>query len=463
MAGTTDDYHAPKLVRLGGKRGGFWYVYVTKPLHLRTRPNDKQVRRSTKTTDLKVAEKRLHRIAAEIYEEFGNPLRDEMEAISSFVIGADMRGTVTDKDVHDPVERRQWLQWMEDEATKVEMQPSDDDDGGDDAYVARVITQKIKPRLAALRAETYEDGTVPAGKTVSDALATYIDGRHWNRLKVKEQAKVYIGRFIELVGDIPLADLTKQHAYQFAEVLAHKEGYANKTVGTHLSCVNAMLKWCERRGWMTSQPFSGLDLRGYGAKSEKWKVFEKDMLMQLFALPLRDQERLLFSILITTGMRLDEAALLRWEDVKQQDGITFFDLRESIVKTDGSQRMVPVPDSLSLPPSGKGRIFNYRIDQDGKAQNAASRALMREVRRVTKDKKIVAHSMRGTLKTFLRDAGVSKEVNDFITGHSQGDVAGRYGEGPALPHRLKAVNSVDHPWLRVVPASCEDREAPQAA
>lgn len=462
MTGTTDDYHAPKLVRLPS-RGNVWYVVVTKPVSLRKRPNDKQARRSTKTTDFKEAQKRLHRIAGEIYAEFGNPLRDEMEAMSSFVIGADMRGTVTEKEVSDPVVRRQWLQWMEDQATEVEMRPVDEDDGGEDAYVARMITQKIKPRLASLRAETYQGLTAPEGKTVGDALAAYIDGRSWNRIKVKEQAKVYIGRFVELVGDIPLADLTKRHAYQFAEFLAHKEGYANKTVGTHLSCVTAMLKWCERRGWMASQPFSGLDLRGYGAKSEKWKIFEKDMLMHLFALPLQDQERLLFSILITTGMRLDEAALLRWEDVKQQDGITFFDLRESIVKTDGSQRMVPVPDSLSLPPTGKGRMFNYRLDKDGKAQNAASRALMREVRKVTQDKKIVAHSMRGTLKTFLRDAGVSKEVNDFITGHSQGDVAGRYGEGPALPFRLAAVNCVDHPWLRIVPAPYTGRRVPRAA
>lgn len=462
MAGTTDDYHAPKLVRLPS-RGNVWYVVITKPLHLRTRPNDKQVRRSTKTTDLKVAEKRLHRIAAEIYEEFGNPLKDEMEGMSSFVIGADMRGTVTEKEVHDPVERRQWLQWMENEATKVEMQPIDDDDGGDDAYVARVITQKIKPRLAALLAETYEDGNVPAGKTVSDALAAYIAGRDWNRVKVRQQAEVYIRRFVELVGDIRLADLTKHHAYRFAEILARDKGYAKKTVATHLSYVTAMLKWCEKRGWMASQPFSGLDLKGYGAKSVGWKIFEKDMLMQLFALPLRDQERLLFSILITTGMRLDEAALLTWEEVKQQDGITFFDLRDSIVKNDGSQRMVPVPDSLVLPARGQGRLFSYNIDKDGKAQNAASRVLMREIRKVTDNPKIVVHSMRGTLKTLLRDAGVSKELQDFITGHSQGDVAGRYGEGHSLSRRLEALNSVGHPWLKVAPSALDVVDVPQTA
>lgn len=453
MGSTTDDFHPPKLIQLRS-RGNVWYVVVTKPLALRKSPNDKQARKSTKTTDYKVAERRLHRIAAEIYSEFGNPMKDKLEEVSSFLTGADMRDTITEKQASDPIQRRQVIQWLLEEAAKVRMQPIDEENSdGEDAYVQRITTQQVEPMLKTLLADTYADNEGPVGKTVADALAAYIDGRGWNRVKVKEQAEVYIRRFVDFVGDVPLADLTKQHAYRFADILARDKGYSNKTVGTHLSYVTAMLKWCEKRGWMASQPFSGLDLKGYGAKSVKWKIFEKDMLMQLFSLPLRDQERLLFSILITTGMRLDEAALLTWEDVKQQDGITFFDLRESIVKTDGSQRMVPVPNSLVLPDRGEGRLFSYRKDKDGKAQNAASRALMREVRKVTKDKKIVAHSMRGTLKTLLRDVGVMKEVNDYITGHSSGDVAGKYGEGPSLPRRLEAVNSVDHPWLRLAQLS----------
>jgi hypothetical protein len=39
------------------------------------------------------------------------------------------------------------------------------------------------------------------------------------------------------------------------------------------------------------------------------------------------------------------------------------------------------------------------------------------IRKVTDDPKLVIHSLRGTLKDKLRDAGVQKETNDFITGH----------------------------------------------
>jgi len=42
----------------------------------------------------------------------------------------------------------------------------------------------------------------------------------------------------------------------------------------------------------------------------------------------------------------------------------------------------------------------------------------------------------------LRNLGVSKEVNDFITGHSSGDVAGKYGSGVSLQVRYEAVSRI---------------------
>lgn len=46
-----------------------------------------------------------------------------------------------------------------------------------------------------------------------------------------------------------------------------------------------------------------------------------------------------------------------------------------------------------------------------------------------------------------RKTNVSKELNDLITGHSSGDVAGKYGSGFSLQKRYEAMNSVEHPWL----------------
>jgi hypothetical protein len=101
-----------------------------------------------------------------------------------------------------------------------------------------------------------------------------------------------------------------------------------------------------------------------------------------------------------------------------------------------------------MPERGTGRLFNYRLDRDGKAQNATSRVVNRYIDRVTTDPRVVAHSLRGNLKDLLRNAGVSAELNNFITGHTQSNaVAGDYGDGHSMAVRLDALNKAQHPWL----------------
>ena len=68
-------------------------------------------------------------------------------------------------------------------------------------------------------------------------------------------------------------------------------------------------------------------------------------------------------------------------------------------------------------------MFNYRVDSEGKAENAASKKVMPSIKKVRTSPRQTAHNLRGTLKDLLRDAGVSKEDQDFITGHGQGDDA----------------------------------------
>lgn len=71
--GTT--FHPPSLIQIPSK-GNKWYVVVTKPDELRIYSKGKQVRRSTRTSDKKLAETRSVQIANEIYEEFQNEIDD---------------------------------------------------------------------------------------------------------------------------------------------------------------------------------------------------------------------------------------------------------------------------------------------------------------------------------------------------------------------------------------------------
>ncbi len=452
MAGTTDDFYPSTLVLLS--KSPNYHVLVTIPPQFRKSPKDKQIRLSTGTADLKKAQKLQHGITAKIYASFENPLKEELEDMASHIMGADMRGSIPKTDIEDKLRLRDTIRWLQQEVDKLRKQPVDPEDPDVEHSLAiRAAYTDYEPRLKALAAETYATKQAVEGVTIGDVIPAYLAGRSWDRLKTKSEAEKSIRRFVAIVGDVPLRELTKYHAYGYAEAL-DAESKANKTITTAISYVTALLKWCETKPLLglPSQPFINLQLKRYGVKTVGWKNFTKEQLMQLFALPMKAEDRLLFTILITTGMRLDEVALLTWDKVKVEDGITIFDIRDSVVKNGPSMRRIPIPAWVKMPERGTGRLFTYRLDKDGKAQNAASRILNRYIDKVTLDPKVVAHSLRGNLKDLLRNVGISEELHNFITGHNQSNaVAGDYGDGHSMAVRLDALNKAQHPWLQQRP------------
>ena len=70
------------------------------------------------------------------------------------------------------------------------------------------------------------------------------------------------------------------------------------------------------RHFLVANPLKGISLRGYGAKKRSWEALTENQLFALFAQDMPQSDRLLLSILMTTGMREDEAALLSWEQLK---------------------------------------------------------------------------------------------------------------------------------------------------
>ncbi len=173
--------------------------------------------------------------------------------------------------------------------------------------------------------------------------------------------------------------------------------------------------------------------------------------------------------MITTGCRLDEAALLCWDNIiEHEEGWHYIDLRTALVKNIGSQRLLPIPNCLwplfpqrghritveGISNSPDGRLFDYALDKDGKAARSSSQACKRQLEKLDDLKpRQVNHSLRGNLKDLLKDVGVTKELNNYITGHSQGDVAGdRYGFGHSIEVRYEALNKVHHPYIKQYPA-----------
>ena len=95
---------------------------------------------------------------------------------------------------------------------------------------------------------------------------------------------------------------------------------------------------------LTWQTCLGVTLNLIATAKQTYKPLETEELFALFQLDMEPQERLLLAILITTGMRLDEAALLTWERIVTRHGVSCFGLvGDARVKNEGSMRYVPVP------------------------------------------------------------------------------------------------------------------------
>jgi integrase len=295
---------------------------------------------------------------------------------------------------------------------------------------------------------------VDASENSIKSLAfSWAETRDWSRLKGKKAFQTHINTFTELMGNLDVKAINAVTIYDFAELMTDKNGSANATIINYVASISNVLNFAVRKGLVENNPAKGLDLRVYGRKAEKRKPFPEEKLAKLFELDLPDDIRMLWSILITTGMRLDEAALLSKSDIKVEKGIRHFDLTEALVKNAGSARKVPVPNVISdilddyIKGRAASRLFDFPMNADGKAQNAASKKSMRFIRKVTSDPALVTHSLRHTFKDMCRDAGIPEDLHDFITGHSGGDSASNYGEGHSLLIRYEALNKIRHTCL----------------
>ena len=105
------------------------------------------------------------------------------------------------------------------------------------------------------------------------------------------------------------------------------------------------------KSWITSNVLKGVKLEHYGEKKRSCEALTEEQLHALFKLLMPNSDRLLLSILITTGLRLDEAALLRWGQYKtDKNEIRHFDLATAaIVKTAYSKRLVACQTVLECP------------------------------------------------------------------------------------------------------------------
>jgi len=307
--------------------------------------------------------------------------------------------------------------------------------GGDRDKVAGLIERMKDLRLTDIAEVT--DATEAGLQEVSDPkLEDVIDAYLLSRPEKSRKAdRLQLNKWInDPLGSIPLKDVSQYDAYDFFNELG--EIYTKSSIGVLRAALSNVYKWAgtKRDLGITLNPFRGLDIKGIGKDGTPRRPFTEDELHKLFQLDMTDSQRDALTVLITTGMRSGELRQMRADTVKVRDGIKYMDLTVSGIQTKNiqSKRYVPLHDKV--------KDVSFPIKFSPVSLNAL-------VTKVTDDPMLTLHSLRHTFKDLCRDASVSKEIQDFVTGHGQGDVAGNYGIGPSITTRYNSIMAVKHSWL----------------
>jgi len=329
--------------------------------------------------------------------------------------------------------------------------PEDEDEKR--AILADTLEATANPGL--YRAVVQPDAPLP-GHTLEDARKLYLKeklngGNEAEHREASARVNRVFARVDEALGEragtCTIEDLKREDA---RKVRDHMLSCPRKGGGTlspasvrrELNILSAIVTFGIRefdlRGKATN-PFEGLEIRiGSGAPPENEEE-KRDPLppavIEAMRRKLKGEHGLIWRLLAGTGCRLAEVVGLRVEDVCLSGDVPFIRVtwhEGRRVKTGASLRVVPlVGDALEAAKEAlqwprKGNMVFERYARH-RGADAASRNLMKHLRKETQDCRHVVHSLRHNMKDALRLAGVEKVVQDLVLGHASGSVGERYG------------------------------------
>ncbi|HEV8441417.1 MAG TPA: site-specific integrase [Methylomirabilota bacterium] len=242
-----------------------------------------------------------------------------------------------------------------------------------------------------------------------------------------------------------------------------------------------MFRYGVSQGLLDVNPFDGLTriARGDTAAVQRRLPYDGSDLTAIFGSEkfgsLTGVKRWLPLIALYSGCRVEEGGGLRVKDVRHEDGsasgssrsacvpgVHYFDFvptTERGLKTASSRRRVPVhPDLLRLGlldyvrtvPQDDRLFPELKPGPHGKLTGAFSKWWARFTDDVGVSDPLKAfHSFRHTFKDAVRRAGISEEVHDALTGHSNGSVGRSYGLGVPLKVLAEAMAKVSYPGLNL--------------
>jgi integrase len=260
--------------------------------------------------------------------------------------------------------------------------------------------------------------------------------------------------------ELTLAELLEKHG-------GAKGGLSNRTLNRYAAACSAVWKWAIKRGHYDGpNPFEGQSRKESSSRKTGYVPFTDaelktllDALRPVVAPNAHSVETwMAWAVWIAaySGMRLNEICSLTVDDLREEGGIWFFDVKGA--KTEAGDRRVPVHSKLL----DLGLIeYRNRIGSgslwpalrpggpDGKLSWYSSKRFTTFRRGLGLDRQRLSfHSLRKNVGTALERAGVAESEAVQVLGHEKMSMSySVYSLGLGLEGLQKVVERIDYPGL----------------
>ncbi len=235
-------------------------------------------------------------------------------------------------------------------------------------------------------------------------------------------------------------------------------GLSDATVNRHMATLSALWKWAEEREHCDGRnPFQGHRRKlTNGRNKAGYVAWEPEELARLFAKPPKREDLTeVMLVAMFTGMRLNEIASLRFDQIGSVDGVAFIDVQDA--KTIAGQRNVPLHPRLSwLVSRAKGKPAEGRVwprftgEGPGKKPggDAGKQFTAFKTALGFTDRRKVFHSFRKNVVGQLERHGIPQNEVATLVGHEkQGITFSVYGADLPLSRLAEIVALIDYPGV----------------
>jgi integrase len=312
----------------------------------------------------------------------------------------------------------------------------------------KTLASSTKNPVPTIKAEnnTTERGK---GKTLRDAYdlwATDITND-----KTKQDRALVLERFESAHGIMAIGSIDSGHIVDFKDWLTKSFNWKGRTVNKHIDAIKSLVSCAHSNNWILTNPLYGLKVKASEKTSEGYLPYEPDelkiLLLNDYFADLKNSNPAYFWVVLIglfTGCRIEEICQLLVKDIKESNGAFFFDINQNdsrkSLKTKSSTRIIPLHNELirmglldylqlrnSKPDS---MLFPTLKEFRGKHSHYCSRWFSEYKKGLGfKSRRKCFHSLRGTFKDMCREADITKEMHQRLTGHSSSDVGDLYGKG----------------------------------